>query len=99
MPRLPLSLESDHPVFAGHFPGRPIVPGVLLLDRAQRAIESATGLALSGLAVAKFFSPAVPGELLELDYEVAAAAVRFEIRCGIRGIANGRFVVAPGAAV
>jgi len=97
MPRLPLSLDSDHPVFAGHFPGHPIVPGVLLLDRTQRAVESATGLVLTGLPAAKFFSPAAPGDPLELEYEVAGALVRFEIRCGMRTIANGRFVVAPGS--
>jgi 3-hydroxyacyl-[acyl-carrier-protein] dehydratase len=97
MPRVPLTLESDHPVFAGHFPGRPIVPGVLLLDRTQRAVESATGLVLTGLPAAKFFSPATPGDRLELEYAVAGAAVRFEIRCGIRRIANGRFLVAPGS--
>ncbi len=98
MPRAPLSLDSDHPAFAGHFPGRPIVPGVLLLDRTQRAVESATGLVLAGLPAAKFFSPAVPGEMLELEYQVTQAAVRFEIRCGTRRIANGRFLVASGRA-
>ncbi len=97
MPRVPLSLESDHPAFAGHFPGRPIAPGVLLLDRTQRAVESTTGLVLTGLPAAKFFSPAAPGDSLELEYEVAEAVVRFEIRCGIRRIANGRFLVAPGS--
>jgi len=96
MPRVRLALESDHPAFAGHFPGRPIAPGVLLLDRTQRAVEAATGLALAGLPLAKFFSPAAPGDMLELDYEVAATTVRFEIRCGIRRIANGRFLVATG---
>ena len=97
MPRLSLPLESDHPAFAGHFPGRPIVPGVVLLDRTQRAVESATGLVLAGLPAAKFFSPAAPGDVLELEYEIAGAVVRFEICCAIRTIANGRFLVAPGS--
>ncbi|MFH1603706.1 MAG: beta-hydroxyacyl-ACP dehydratase [Pseudomonadota bacterium] len=97
MPRVPLSLESDHPAFAGHFPGRPIVPGVVLLDRTQRTVESTTGLVLTALPAAKFFSPAAPGDVLELVYKIAGAAVRFEIRCGIRTIASGRFLVAPGS--
>ncbi len=96
MPIVILSFESDHPAFIGHFPGRPIVPGIMLLDYAQRAIESQIGLALSGLPVAKFLSPAIPGNVLELEYEVAESVVRFAIRCGERRIANGRFLIAPG---
>jgi 3-hydroxymyristoyl/3-hydroxydecanoyl-(acyl carrier protein) dehydratase len=89
-----ICLEPDHPAFAGHFPGRPIVPGVLLLDWAQHAIESATGQVLAGLAAAKFLSPALPGETLALEYTFDAPMVRFEILCGQRKIANGRFVLA-----
>jgi 3-hydroxymyristoyl/3-hydroxydecanoyl-(acyl carrier protein) dehydratase len=92
MPRVPLAVEPDHPAFEGHFPGHPIVPGVLLLDRAQRAVETATGLSLCGLPAAKFLSPAQPGDPLELAYEVDAGTVRFEILSGTRTIASGRFL-------
>lgn len=93
-----VSFAPDHPVFSGHFPGRPIVPGVLLLDTMLRRIESDTGLAIAGIAAAKFLSPAVPGDLLELHYEVAQAAIHFEIRSGVRKIAIGRFGIASGSA-
>jgi len=94
MPTAPLRFAPDHPVFAGHFPGRPVVPGVLLLDAVQRAVEAATGLQLGGLAAAKFHSPTLPGEALALEYALSGSAVRFEIRCGPRKIASGRFLVA-----
>lgn len=97
MPIVSLPFASDHPAFVGHFPGHPIVPGVLLLDWAQRAIELAIGSNLNELTEAKFRSPAAPGDALELDYEVADSRVRFEIRCGARRIANGRFLLAPSA--
>ncbi len=97
MPIVPLPFESDHPAFAGHFPGRPIVPGVQLLDRTQRIVESQYGLTLAGLQVAKFLSPAGPNDALELEYEVAENHVRFEIRCGTRRIATGKFLVADGS--
>ena len=97
MPVVLLSFEPDHPVFTGHFPGRPIVPGVMLLDRAQRTVESKTGLALEGLPVAKFLSPATPGDMLELEYEIDESCVRFDIRCGARRIATGRFLIAQGS--
>jgi 3-hydroxyacyl-[acyl-carrier-protein] dehydratase len=97
MPIVPLFIESDHPAFAGHFPGRPIVPGVLLLDRAQRAIESKIGMPLEGLPAAKFHSPATPGEELELEYDIEKSIVHFQIRCRVRRIASGRFLIASSS--
>jgi len=94
MPFVNIDIDANHPVFAGHFPGKPIVPGVMLLDRAQQAIEQASGLRMQGLAMAKFLSAAVPGDALVLEHE---GAVRFTIRCGERVVASGRFVAqAPG---
>lgn len=96
MPQIALDIPYDHPAFAGHFPGRPIVPGVVLLDSAQRLIEAAYSLTLNGIAVAKFHSPAMPGDNLLLDYEMNGSAVRFEIRCNARKIADGTFRVDNG---
>lgn len=94
MNTLPLPIEHDHPAYAGHFPGRPILPGVVLLDQAQRALEAACPCRITGLALAKFLSPVTPGEALELDYEASAAGLRFEIRCGARRVASGRYSIA-----
>ncbi len=94
MHTLPLPIEHDHPAYAGHFPGRPILPGVVLLDRAQRALEAACLCRITGLAQAKFLSPVTPGEALELDYETSATGLRFEIRCGTRRVASGRYSLA-----
>ncbi|WP_342617335.1 hypothetical protein [Rhodoferax sp. GW822-FHT02A01] len=88
-----LHIAADHPAFAGHFPGRPIVPGVLLLDLAKSAIESETGCLLVGLAEAKFHSPVGPGEPLELRYELRPAMVQFEIFSTTRRVASGRFLL------
>ena len=95
MPQTTLAIAADHPAFAGHFPGRPIVPGVVLLDLAQRAIEAGCGARLLGLSVAKFHRPVGPGEALLLDYELSGANVRFEIRCGEHKVADGRFSIVP----
>lgn len=98
MPVVALPFAADHPVFAGHFPGHPIVPGVLLLDWAQATIEAQLGLNFQTLAEAKFHSPATPADPLELDFEVGTSAVRFEIRSTTRKIASGRFPLATSAA-
>lgn len=97
MSTLALPIAADHPAYAGHFPGRPILPGVVLLDRAQRAVEQACGVTVTGLALAKFLSPCAPGDALQLDYEHSGAALRFEIRCGERRVASGRFTVTTSA--
>jgi len=91
MPVIPLPFAADHPVFPGHFPGRPIVPGVLLLDWAQAAIEAQLGQTLQALTEAKFHSPALPNDSLELDFEVGISAIRFEIHSTTQKIASGRF--------
>jgi 3-hydroxymyristoyl/3-hydroxydecanoyl-(acyl carrier protein) dehydratase len=91
MPVVALPFAADHPVFAGHFPRHPIVPGVLLLDWAQAAIEAQLGQALQALTEAKFHSPATPADNLALDFEVGPSSVRFEIRSADRKIASGRF--------
>ena len=56
------SWPAGHPVFAGHFPGRPIVPGVMLLEWVLGECARRRGVATSALRVreAKFFRPLQP---------------------------------------
>jgi 3-hydroxymyristoyl/3-hydroxydecanoyl-(acyl carrier protein) dehydratase len=81
-PSIDFSIPADHPAFAGHFPGMPIVPGVVLLDAAMRAITTATGLDLGAcrLDAAKFLHPAGPGTALRVEYESREdGTIRFDI--------------------
>lgn len=94
MPSLQIPLAADHPAFTGHFPGRPIVPGVVLLDQAILLVEAAEAVCIKRVAIAKFLSPAGPGEELWLDYTRADRALRFEIRGHDRKIASGRLELA-----
>jgi len=87
--------ERDDPAFDGHFPGRPILPGVALLAHAMAALERATGTAARdwSLESAKFASPVAPGTRLLLAHRGdAASRVRFEIRAGERLVASGALV-------
>lgn len=67
-----LEFAAEHPAFAGHFPGAPIVPGVLLLDAALHALEAA-GVSPTGIASAKFLQPVAPDQPIALACAVGAA--------------------------
>jgi 3-hydroxymyristoyl/3-hydroxydecanoyl-(acyl carrier protein) dehydratase len=47
----------------------PILPGVVLLDQAQLAIEQPAGVQLTGLALAKFHRPVAPGEACNWHFQ------------------------------
>ena len=82
----------DHPAFAGHFPGSPIVPGVVLLDRALLFAEQMLGRTGAHWQVgnAKFFSPVTPGEVLTFSLETrASGAIAFSVRSTTRQVASG----------
>jgi 3-hydroxyacyl-[acyl-carrier-protein] dehydratase len=88
-----LVFTADHPAFAGHFPGAPIVPGVLLLDAAIHAAQQ-SGVAVSGVASAKFLHPVLPGEPLALSVAGGAQGrARFEVRGVTQAVATGQLLV------
>ena len=70
--RFALAIAADHPAFDGHFPGRPIVPGVVLLDHSLRALASDVAGRWK-IGNAKFLSFVAPGEPVHLDVDDAAA--------------------------
>lgn len=93
-------VPRDHPAFAGHFPGHPVLPGVVLLDVVLEMITSACGVALDRceLTSVKFLSPAEPGcELMIRHEKSAGGAIRFDIAAGDRRIASGRITLGPSA--
>jgi acyl-CoA synthetase (AMP-forming)/AMP-acid ligase II/3-hydroxymyristoyl/3-hydroxydecanoyl-(acyl carrier protein) dehydratase len=96
----------DHPVFAGHFPGQPLLPGALILAEVMEAVQRVPALAerLGShpvLVAAKFLAPVRPGSLLSIDLQPEAGAargVRFDVRCSGVVAVTGRWAAAPGPA-
>jgi 3-hydroxymyristoyl/3-hydroxydecanoyl-(acyl carrier protein) dehydratase len=59
-------IPADHPALPGHFPGRPIIPGVLLLDAVLQAVAATGRNPPTRLLRAKFPAPVLPGEEVEV---------------------------------
>ena len=84
-----LRFPADHPSLPGHFPGRPLVAGVLLLERVADALRAWRGERLACVREAKFVAPLQPEEPAELEMTPAGAQVRFEVRRGGTLLARG----------
>lgn len=92
----PCCISASHPALPGHFPGHPLVPGVVLLEQVADALRAWRGQRLARVLEAKFLAPLLPDEaaVLRLTPAVASVArVRFEIqRDGLtlaRGVVEG----------
>jgi 3-hydroxymyristoyl/3-hydroxydecanoyl-(acyl carrier protein) dehydratase len=85
-----LHIPADHPAYAGHFPGRPILPGVVILDASLRAIAKSAGRTPVRWRIehAKFKSPVTPGESLTLEHDGAnSGPLRLTVRAAGRVVA------------
>lgn len=72
---MPFIVAPDHPSLPGHFPGRPVVPGVVVLERVLDAIEAAHGpLGAIRLPQVKFARPLLPGEAADIELEASRDA-------------------------
>ncbi len=84
------SIPSDHPSLPGHFPGRPVVPGVVVLDRVLEAIEATHGaLGALRLPQVKFMQPLLPDEIADIAITGATPRWRFRVSRGETVIASG----------
>jgi 3-hydroxymyristoyl/3-hydroxydecanoyl-(acyl carrier protein) dehydratase len=55
-------ISPEHPSFAGHFPGHPILPGVVIIDHVLQL--AATQVMIVGISQSKFLAAVKPGDTL-----------------------------------
>jgi 3-hydroxyacyl-[acyl-carrier-protein] dehydratase len=87
-------ISPDHPALSGHFPGNPIVPGALLLQRIENALQKLyPGERVLGMDRVKFVAPAPIGR----DFDIVFKE-RGTDSVGVEASFEGR-VILTGAAV
>ena|ERR687898_2687808 len=87
------SIPANHPALPGHFPGAPVVPGVVLLDLVLQTSEAWLGspLKASGVRYVKFHFPLLPEQRAELMLELGTHQLAFRIARAEQLIAQGVF--------
>lgn len=92
------TIPADHPSLPGHFPGRPLVPGVVVLERVVEAIEAAHGpMSALRLPQVKFLQPLLPGETARIELDGATPRWRFRVLRDATLLASGEIVATDGA--
>lgn len=94
--RAPLCIAPTHPSLPGHFPGQPVVPGVVILDAVHAAIEAEAGpLPCMKLPQVKFVQPLLPDEAAEIVIEsTQPGRWRFRVMRGEHLLASGEMSAA-----
>ncbi len=102
------NVTGSEDFFQGHFPGAPVMPGVLLMEGLAQAagiwlLEKAPDpraleVHVVGIDAAKFRRPAVPGDQLRLEVRVlhrrgALYRIKGEISCAGNRVAEGRLLL------
>ncbi len=97
-----LHIPTDHPAFAGHFPGQPVLPGAALLALVMQAVAEKPALhqrlgATPQISNAKFLMPVKPGMDLRLVLNEQGSGLAFEVSTAAGVVARGQ--CAPGAPI
>jgi hypothetical protein len=96
-------IDPAHPVFAGHFPGRPLLPGALILALVQEALQADAELhqrlgPAPQIDSARFLAPVGPGAQLRITLVAQRAGAAFEVHEGATLVARGQLSPGPAGA-
>lgn len=89
-------IPASHPSLEGHFPGNPVVPGVVILDKILQEIDAAwPGQGVTGFSFVKFINPIraeikIQISIIEKDRE----KLKFECKHGEEIMVSGQCKIA-----
>ncbi len=88
---------ASDPTFAGHFPTRPLLPGVFQLEIARIAAELTLkqSLTVREITKAKFLRPIIPDETLRVELKLAEKSDMIQVRASfsVTGQAAGETIL------
>lgn len=84
-------IAHEHPSLPGHFPGAPVVPGVVVIDQVLDALRQCTGVRPDRLRLpqVKFVQPLLPGQTADIELTIDGQSARFSVRRDGALIASG----------
>lgn len=104
-----VALQEDHPIFEGHFPGRPIVPGVVMIEcvaQLAAALFSSSGGGdpdfrakwFAGVEAVRFKRPVHPTQTMRVEARVDRRLGKFvkvkgRITCDEAVAMEGRIIL------
>lgn len=87
-----IHFDAGHPALPGHFPGQPLIPGVLMLEQVALALRAWRGQRLARVLEVKFVAPLLPDQSAQLqliETEGNDLRIRFRIQRGDMVLARG----------
>ena len=88
-------IPATHPCFAGHFPGNPIVPGVVILNYVQQQLSNwLPKYTVDTLAQAKFLYPLFPDQKFTIKLiQSSTQKIKFTCTYGDYTLVTGSFLI------
>lgn len=92
------SIPADHPCLPGHFPGHPLVPGVVVLEQVILAVSRELGQLPGQLRLpqVKFLAPLYPQQTAQVVLDGQAPRWKFQVNGPAGALVRGELVVDAG---
>jgi 3-hydroxyacyl-[acyl-carrier-protein] dehydratase len=91
------TINPDHPALPGHFPGNPVVPGVVVVEHLIAALAVLHPMrTCTGVRRMKFLRLLRAGEMAEVSFgEAKADGITVKARVAGEPLVDGRLTLAP----